>query len=160
MWVCKKCNHENKEYDRSCRKCYKQRTYPPNYSRYFAMTSILTAILMPTILLLSLYEWGPIIVIGGGIYLIYFMCFINGDQMKTHEVLANLSSIILSIALAFLAYEYKEYVNINLYTILSSIIAFSSLPALIIYFQYEGKKEKIALQKAIEEEKIDRKKQQ
>ena len=138
MWVCKNCKHENKEYDRSC-------------SRYIAMTSILSAILMPTLTLLGLYEWPPTIMIGGVIYLIYFMCFINGDSMKTHEMLATLSSVILSIALAYLVVESKEYVNINLITVLSAIIAISSLPALLIYFNHEGKKEKIALQKAIDE---------
>ena len=89
--------------------------------------------------------------IGGVIYLIYFMCFINGDLMKTHEMLATLSSVILSIALAYLVVESKEYVNVSLITVLSAIIAISSLPALLIYFKYEGNKEKIALQKAIDE---------
>ena len=79
------------------------------------------------------------------------MCFINGDLMKTHEMLATLSSVILSIALAYLVVESKEYVNVSLITVLSAIIAISSLPALLIYFKYEGNKEKIALQKAIDE---------
>ena len=119
------------------------------------MTAILSAILAPILILFPFYEWVSISIIGFLLYLFYFLCFCENDQLTLQEILSFLSSVFFSIALAYLIYEYRTFLNIDFITILSFIIAISSLPALIVYFRYERKMNEIANEKANEELRKD-----
>lgn len=158
MWVCKKCNFENDEGNEQCQNCYNDRVYPSEIYKRLTETFVLSALAIPTITLFILYESVIILSVGFLLYMCIAAHFMDNTKPEYDGVISIVTSILITVMYGFVFNYYRIYLNPTTVTIISSIIAFLSIAAFIIYAVYVEEEKANILEKIQEEQRIEREK--